>query len=371
MCKINGRKLEEIRVNAGVTKAELAKRIGVTGQTISNYENGNTNPPDENVDKICVILKINKGDIEIQNIDYDFKNGRSKVIEHERRRLGLHSLKRPRETEKFIVESRSEKESEDTELSYVGSALRQPMTVGSKKYILINPKFIHVPTWQRDTDFAKAKEIQVNFDESKFDPVKVYYKNGKLYVADGAHRLIAVILINANLPDNEQMMILVEVLDCDEAEARTTFLGQQAGRKNMTINDMYRAAIENGEVDYLALKNICENNNIQITAEEKVIDNPVGKITASRAALRMAVNDTEMMQKTIDTMNALNWTGSEKNVFVMRNFVVIKRLFANYGDEVESKLIEHCKGAAFYEAKVVPVKSNAELFDVLVEAMNI
>ena len=371
MCKINGKKLEEARLNAGMTQRELAKKSGVSQFTISAYENGKSNPSDENVERICMILKVSKGDIKIQDIGYDFKNGISKVVDHERRRLGIHRLKRPTETEKFITDERTEKESEDIELSNVGSALRQPMSVGSKKYILINPKFIHIPTWQRDTDFAKAKEIEVNFDESKFDPVKVYRKNGKLYVADGAHRLIAVILINRKLPDNEQMMILVEVLDCDEAEARRTFLGQQAGRKNMTINDMYRAAIENGEPDYIALKRICECNNIQITAEEKAIDNPVGKLTASRAVLRMAVNDNEMMQKTIDTMNDLNWTGSEKNVFTIRNFTVIKRLFAKYGEEVKYKLIDNCKGAAFYEAKVLPVKSDAELFDVLVEAMNI
>lgn len=40
MCKINGKKLEELRVQAGMTKAELAKMLGVSGQTITNYENG-------------------------------------------------------------------------------------------------------------------------------------------------------------------------------------------------------------------------------------------------------------------------------------------------------------------------------------------
>lgn len=368
MCKINGRKLEEIRVNAGVTKAELAKRIGVTGQTISNYENGITTPPDENVAKICMILKINQGEIEMQSIDYDFKNGRSRVINNERRKLGSNRLKKPSETEAFIFRNRTE--SEEKEKSNVKSALRQPSGIGNKKYILIDPTFIHIPSWQRDTDFAKAKEIDEHFDEAKFDPIKVYYHEGKLYVADGAHRLIAIILKNSLLTDEDKMMILVEVLDCDERKAITTFLGQQAGRKNMTINDMYRAAVENGEESYLALKNVCEENNIQITAEEKQLENPIGKIIASRTALRLADNKN-LMSTIINLINDLNWTGSEKNAFTMRNFTVIKRLFSKYGECIKEKLLTSCKGAAFYEAKVMPVKSNAELFDVLVAEMNI
>lgn len=73
MCKINGKKLAEIRKENGLTQAQLAKKMGVSEATIGFYENGRTNPPDENVDKICVILKINKGDIEIQDVGYSQK----------------------------------------------------------------------------------------------------------------------------------------------------------------------------------------------------------------------------------------------------------------------------------------------------------
>ena len=44
MCKINGKKLEELRVQAGISKAELARELGVSGQTITNYENGKYAP---------------------------------------------------------------------------------------------------------------------------------------------------------------------------------------------------------------------------------------------------------------------------------------------------------------------------------------
>lgn len=44
MCKINGRKLGELRVKAGMSQKELAKQLGVSSQTISHYEKGDTNP---------------------------------------------------------------------------------------------------------------------------------------------------------------------------------------------------------------------------------------------------------------------------------------------------------------------------------------
>ena len=36
----------------------------------------------------------------------------------------------------------------------------------------------------------------------------------------------------------------------------------------------------------------------------------------------------------------------------------------------KEKLLDNCKGAAFYESKVVPVKSNAELYDILSAVIN-
>ena len=42
MCKINGKKLEEARTNAGMTQRELAELSGVSQNAISHYENGKT-----------------------------------------------------------------------------------------------------------------------------------------------------------------------------------------------------------------------------------------------------------------------------------------------------------------------------------------
>ena len=111
-------------------------------------------------------------------------------------------------------------------------------------------------------------------------------------------------------------------------------------------------------------------NRIQITADSLHVNNAIGTIRPSREMLRMVKSDKMMLYKLINLIKTLEWCGSEKNAFVLRNFKVLKRLYSNFGEEVEQKLLANCKGAVFYESKVAPIKSNAELFDLLSAEIN-
>ena len=85
MCKINGKKLANFRTENGMTQAQLAKKLGMTASTIYNYESGKSTPSDEVVEKICMLLRINKDEVEIKNVDYDFKSGSNSIIDHARK----------------------------------------------------------------------------------------------------------------------------------------------------------------------------------------------------------------------------------------------------------------------------------------------
>lgn len=363
MCKINGKKLEKFREQAGITRQELANKIGLSASSIQKYETGKLNPSDERVNAICMILKINRGEIEIHDVGYSFLAGESKTVNNTRKRKGFVRYSTPEQTEEWISEKRKLIIGDEEE-SEIKTALNNSFGIGKKRYILINPLLIHVPEWQRNTDMAKATEIAENFNEDKFDPVKIYIKNGKIMdVADGAHRVIAYIMKNEK--GNESIKILAEVLSCDEHDAVLTFLGQQAGRKTMSVSDTYRAGIKANIKEYVKFKEFFESQNIQITAEKRNIENPIGNITPSSTVLRMVNKNKDTLFKVINLIKKLEWCGSEKNAFVLRNFTVLGRIYANFGELVEEKLIEKCKGATFYENKVVPIKSNAELYDAL------
>ena len=64
MCKINGKKLAEIRKENGMTQKQFAEALGVSKSAIQNYERERNEPTPENLKKICMLLKINQGEIE-------------------------------------------------------------------------------------------------------------------------------------------------------------------------------------------------------------------------------------------------------------------------------------------------------------------
>lgn len=361
MCKINGKKLKEIREREGLTLQDVAKGCGVSYSTISKYESEINNPSDATVDKICLLLKINKNDIEVADVGYSFTQGVSRTVDYARRKKDFVRYSTPRQTEEFVQAHSNAGES--MEVKEVDCALKNSFSIASKRYILINPTFIHIPDWQRDTDMAKVQEIAQYFNEDKFDPVKVYVRNGKLFVADGAHRVVAFVI-------NGEIKMLVEVLNCSEYEAILTFLGQQSARKSMSVADTYRAGVKANIREYIEFKNLFESYNIQIVTDDNKLENPIGKVAPSRELLRMAKNNTELLELIIKTIKAIDWTGSEKSAFTLRLFQIFKKLFANYEkNTVIEGLLENCKGASYFENKIAPVKSNAEMYDILAKAI--
>lgn len=58
--------LKAARVNAGLSQDALAKEIGVSKSTVSRWEIGRIAIPDDELQKICNICKINKKDIILQ-----------------------------------------------------------------------------------------------------------------------------------------------------------------------------------------------------------------------------------------------------------------------------------------------------------------
>ena len=53
-----GELIKRARTVAGLTQAELAKRLGVTPQAISQYERGIKNPKNETLKRIATALDI-------------------------------------------------------------------------------------------------------------------------------------------------------------------------------------------------------------------------------------------------------------------------------------------------------------------------
>lgn len=59
-----GDRIKQVRIKVGMTQAELAKRLGVTPQAISQYERGIKKPKIGTLRKIATALNCNVGDLD-------------------------------------------------------------------------------------------------------------------------------------------------------------------------------------------------------------------------------------------------------------------------------------------------------------------
>lgn len=157
MCKINGKKLAEIRRENGLTQAQLAKKIGISEAMIGFYEQERNEPSPENLKKICMILKIKQGEIEMFETDYNFLDSEGKLTSVLRRKDGFIRYTSPELTQKWIESKR--KDSEQKMKTEIKNAFNSMFSFAGKKYIQINPTYINIPDWQRDTDNAKTKGL--------------------------------------------------------------------------------------------------------------------------------------------------------------------------------------------------------------------
>lgn len=364
MCKIDGRKVAVLRRSQKMSQEDLAKKSGLSRSSIGNYETGKFNASDEALDMIAQALGV-----EPKELDKDFIQLGKAVIEGKNDSHHIHNTDKryltPQETQEILDKLRSYSDSVSLEEAKRALTKANQSTVGNKVYAVVAIKGLNIPVWQRNTDKEKCLEISQKYDENKYDPIKVYAFNEKLYVADGAHRLIAYIM-------RGEEYILVELMDIEtEIEAAHTFLLQSLGRRRMSQNDMWRAAIKAGLVQYETLRKIAIKNKIQIKADLKTIKNPVGIINAvSGKMLRIAHSDPDVLEKVFALIKTLGWNASDTSPYKTYILCTLKNMYANFSErenELEKLMMENCMGVTYFEEKVATVNTQTRLYDVLME----
>ena len=105
-------------------------------------------------------------------------------------------------------------------------AARNNSRIGDKLLMVIDPKEIHIPDWQRRIKLERAYAIGNNYNSYKWDEPKVLLHNGILLCIDGQHRIYGA--FKAGKED-----VVVEVMECSLEEAIDLFLSQSSDRAKM------------------------------------------------------------------------------------------------------------------------------------------
>lgn len=75
-----GKKITELRKKYNLTQESLAEKIGVTRQTLSNWESNITSPDLNQASLLCKELKININDLIDNNLDVNVKDNSNSIL---------------------------------------------------------------------------------------------------------------------------------------------------------------------------------------------------------------------------------------------------------------------------------------------------
>lgn len=238
--------------------------------------------------------------------------------------------------------------------------------IGDKVLLVVPPKYIHIPDWQRKLDMERARRIGLAYNKNKWEVPKVIAHEGKLYCVDGMHRIVG-----AFVGDIED--IVVEVLvDISEKEAIELFLNQTSDRSGMKPCDYYNASLKINKPEYTAFRDICHKHNVQIKGDD-CLPNPIGTFTSLSDGITLARQNPVLLNSILKLLCELQWNGkvcidnhsdkcfSAKYIRTMRN---LYRYYADNTEAMEQIILENCKGTVWFNTNAVE-ETQAHLFDKL------
>ena len=235
--------------------------------------------------------------------------------------------------------------------------------IGDKILMVIDPKYIHIPSWQRRIKLARAYEIGNNYQKYKWDAPKVLYFNGILLCIDGQHRIYGA--SKANKTD-----VVIEVMECSPEEAIDLFLSQSNDRGKMQPMDIYHAALAAGKPEYVQLHDVCAKHNIIVKGDDED-KNVVGTWTSISDGIKLCKTNPELLDSMLGLLGKLEWNGYADTyngkAYTAKIVRALRALYSYYDgriEEMEEALINRCKGTEFFISNVMD-KTQPQIFDYL------
>lgn len=241
--------------------------------------------------------------------------------------------------------------------------------VGDKLLMVIDPKQVHIPEWQRRIRLANAYNIGSNYNSYKWDAPKVLYLEelGILICIDGQHRIYGAFKANKE-------GVVVEVMECTLAEAIDLFLSQSKDRAKMQPVDIYHAALAAGKTEFVRLHDICKKHNLIVKGDDKD-ENVVGVFTSIKDGINWCRLYPELLDDMLGLIGKLEWNGYADTyngkAYTAKIVRALKSLYAyceGRTDEMKEALINRCKGTEFFVENIMD-KSQAQIFDYLSEVV--
>ena len=177
---------------------------------------------------------------------------------------------------------------------------------------LAGDPIVYVPTsvlaldlsYQRDPreDTAKVAKLVRNWDNSKFMPLSVAYRNGKLYVDDGGHRNLGAVQRGI-----EEVPVVVQKRTQQQSAAY--FQEQNVEDSPLQPWDKYRAGLVAKDSTSLTIQRICNHFGLKVTRQRTNVSRPMKAIKAAMDIVKSKSFDgSKALYWMFDIMDKARWT---------------------------------------------------------------
>ena len=120
----------------------------------------------------------------------------------------------------------------------------------------INTKYLFVdPLYQREIDTRRVNKIVKEFNPNLVNPIKVSFRDGKYWIIDGHHTMMALIANNGGKDLVVECIVFYGMTWLDEVNY---FLAQRGISRDVNINDRLRAMKNAGDPDVSNMVKLAE-----------------------------------------------------------------------------------------------------------------
>ena len=136
--------------------------------------------------------------------------------------------------------------------------------VGNKVFVIVPVEDLHIDESYQRPVHSHVKTIAQEWDDMKCDPLKINYrKDGRLYVWDGQHRLVALKIMGIDY------VLCVITMGLTQEQEAALFGCQGNGIKKPDPYDIFKANVCAGEKIDTAIRDMCDKFDLEVNRSKR------------------------------------------------------------------------------------------------------
>ena len=215
--------------------------------------------------------------------------------------------------------------------------LMSGIPVGNKVFVMVPVEDLHIDeSYQRPVQ-SHVNTIAREWDNMKCDPLKINYRqDGRLYVWDGQHRLIALRMMGV-----DYVLCVITVGLTQEQEA-ALFGCQGNGIKKPNPYDIFKANVCAGEKIDTAIKAMCSKYGLAVNRNSKRAGT-LSCLTLAREIFKRGEEDREYFEWLLELLHKAKWHEFSQSHChrIVNALYEIRKTFDEENDFVQRKLISY------------------------------